>query len=419
ILLKDNIEAKGMATTAGSLALVSNLAADDAPLVRSLRRAGATILGKTNLSEWANFRSEFSSSGWSGVGGQTRNAIDTTRSPCGSSSGSAVAVAVGYVDIAIGTETSGSIVCPASVNGVVGFKPTHGLVSGDGIVPLARTQDTAGPITLTVAQAATTLAYMLAEDHAQHREVHSGLLSLDAVSTLAGARIGIYSPSMGFDPRRDRALGRVLDTLKEHDVTLIDDLSISPYPSYQKDSYSVLLYEFSRDLKSYFQRLDNPSRTLDLPALIRFNELNAAQELAYFDQSIFIKAAELPDTHEDYERKRAATKRAMSVDGLDRLFADHQLDALIGITTGPAWKIDWVNGDAFFGPSMAGPAAVAGNPHITLPLAEVDGLPLGISLIGQRLEDHRLAALAKLVSDAHGTIDWRSRIKSARKARSD
>ncbi|MEO0438765.1 MAG: hypothetical protein AAF098_17860, partial [Pseudomonadota bacterium] len=177
--------------------------------------------------------------------------------------------------------------------------------------------------------------------------------------------------------------------------------------------------EFSRDLKAYFETRNNPSKVLDLSALIRFNQQHAEQELAYFDQSIFLKAAALPDTQADYEQKRAATKKAMSTDGLDRLFAEHRLDALIGITTGPAWKIDWVNGDAFFGPSMAGPAAVAGNPHITLPLAEVDGLPLGISLIGQRQQDHRLAALAKLISDKHGAIDWRARIREELKQESD
>ncbi|MEM8489686.1 MAG: amidase family protein [Pseudomonadota bacterium] len=413
VLLKDNIDVAGMVTTAGSLALAANLSSTDAPLVQQLRGAGAVILGKTNLSEWANFRSEFSSSGWSAAGGQARNAVDPSRSPCGSSSGSAVAVALGYVDITIGTETSGSIVCPASVNGVVGLKPTQGLVAGDGIVPLARTQDTAGPITYTVEQAATTLAVILDPTDSKTRDIRLGLLDLRvSATTLEGLRIGIDARTLEYDPRRDRELAKVIATLEGRGAVVVPGLKLQPYEGYSQDSYDVLLWEFSRDLRAYFSKLSNGASGLDLNKLIEFNEKHAEQELLRFDQSIFLKAQGMTDDAAEYARKRAKTRRAMREDGLDKLFDDHSLDVMLGITTGPAWKIDWTNGDAFFGPSMAGSAAVAGNPHITLPLAEVDGLPLGISLVGKRFEDHRLAAVAKLLSDSHGTIDWRARVKA-------
>ncbi|WP_439106079.1 amidase family protein [Congregibacter sp.] len=401
ILLKDNIETKGQPTTAGSLALADNNTERDAPLVAQLRRAGAVILGKANLSEWANFRSEFSSSGWSGVGGQTRNAHDPARTPCGSSSGSAVAVALGYVDVAIGTETSGSIVCPASINGVVGFKPTHGLVSGEGIVPIASTQDTAGPIANSVSLAARTLAVISAEEAQNSAAIRQGLMSLNAVPNLSGLRIGIFARTQNFDPRRDAELDKTLETLQDEGAVLIPGLDIEPYEGYGDDSYDVLLYEFRRDLNAYLAGLPNALSSMTLESLIAFNEEHAETELKRFDQSIFLKSQNLPDTEKDYRRKRAATQKAMREDGLDKLFAEHKLDAIIGITSSTAWMIDWVNGDAFFGPGMAGQAAVAGNPHITLPLGKVEHLPLGISLVGERWQDHKLAAIAAHLESAH------------------
>lgn len=401
VLLKDNIESKSQPTTAGSLALAKNHTERDAPLVAKLRRAGAVILGKANLSEWANFRSEFSSSGWSGVGGQTRNAHDPARTPCGSSSGSAVAVALGYVDVAIGTETSGSVVCPAAINGVVGFKPTHGLVSGEGIVPIASTQDTAGPIANSVALASRTLAIISDERHESSATISEGLMSLDAVSDLSGLRIGVFARTQNFDPRRDAELETVLDVLRDQGVTLIPELDIEPYEGYGQDSYDVLLYEFRRDLNAYLASLPNALSEMTLASLIDFNEEHAKDELEHFDQSIFLKAQNLPDTQDEYQEKRLATQKAMREDGLDRLFSEHQLDALVGITVGPAWMIDWVNGDAFFGSGMAGQAAVAGNPHITLPLGKIAHLPLGISLVGKRWEDHKLAAIAAQLEKAH------------------
>ena len=400
VLLKDNIESVGLPTTAGSLALANNDTGQDAELVVQLRAEGAVILGKANLSEWANFRSEFSSSGWSGVGGQTRNAVDRARTPCGSSSGSAVAVALGYVDIAIGTETSGSIVCPASVNGVVGFKPTHGLVSGRGIVPLALTQDTAGPIAKSVELASRTLAVIVNPAADSAAQIRAGLLSLDAVPSLRGLRIGIFANTQDFDPRRDAELEKAVALLGKSGAMLVPGLRIEPYEDYRSDSYDVLLWEFRRDLNAYLAALPNALNTMTLAGLIAFNEANAGLELKHFDQSIFLKAQGIEDSEAVYAKKRAATQKAMREDGLDALFAEHQLDALIGITNGPAWMIDWINGDAFSGPGMAGQAAVAGNPHITLPLGEIAGLPLGISLIGERWRDQKLAAIAHLLEQA-------------------
>ena len=395
ILLKDNIESLRLPTTAGSLALADNVTGRDAPLVAALRSEGAVILGKANLSEWANFRSRHSSSGWSAVGGQTRNAVDPARTPCGSSSGSAVAVALAYVDVAIGTETSGSIVCPAAINGVVGFKPTHGLVSGEGIVPIAATQDTAGPIARSVRLAARTLAAMANPAVAEAEAIRAGLLALASVPDLEGLRIGVYANILGYDPRRDAELMRVVSRLREAGATIVEDLRIDRYEGYSDDAYDVLLWEFERDLNAYLAALPNDLNTLTLESLIDFNRQHAARELQRFDQSIFLDAQKLDLSVREYRRKRADTRRAMREDGLDRLFVKHDLDALIGITVGPAWMIDWVNGDAFFGKGMAGPAAVAGNPHITLPLARVEGLPLGISLVGERWQDHRLAAIAQ------------------------
>lgn len=400
IMLKDNIESIGLATTAGSLALAKNNTGRDAALVTALKSEGAVILGKANLSEWANFRSEFSTSGWSGVGGQTRNAHDPTRSPSGSSSGSAVAVALGYVAVAIGTETSGSIVSPAAHNGVVGFKPTHGLVSGAGIVPLALTQDTAGPIARDVTLAARTLAVMTDPSAEAAPAIRRGLIDLDAVTSLEGLRIGVYADSQGFDPRRDANLDRILALLKDAGALLVPGLRITRYEGYGEDAYNVLLWEFRRDLNRYLADLPGEERSLTLDDIIAFNEDNADRELLRFDQSIFLRSQALDMDEATYREVRQRTRRAMREEGLDRLFEEHDLDAIVGITTGPASKIDWINGDAYFGSSMAAPPAVAGNPHITLPLGSVEDLPLGISLIGKRWRDHELAAIAHLLETA-------------------
>jgi amidase len=406
VLVKDNIETRDLPTTAGSLALVGNDTGRDAPLVAQLREAGALILGKTNLSEWANFRSEHSSSGWSGVGGQTRNAVNPARTPCGSSSGSAVAVARGYVPMAVGTETSGSIVCPAAINGVVGFKPTHGRVSGDGIVPLAATQDTAGPIADSVATAAISLAYMLDPQVAGNQDLRAGLLRYDARPGLAGLRIGVLENSRGFDARRDRELAAVLATLRGAGATVIEGLRVDHYEGFNDDAYAVLLYEFRRGIGAYLASVPAALAVRDLGDLVAFNIAHAARELAVFDQSIFLHALALEDDADAYAKRLAAIRTATRDKGLDALFDAADLDAIIGVTSSVAWLIDPVNGDAFFGPGMANDAAIAGNPHITLPLAAVAGLPLGISLVGERGADHHLARIAYRLEQAHPRPDY-------------
>ncbi|MHA7815815.1 MAG: amidase family protein [Pseudohaliea sp.] len=401
VLLKDNIESRELPTTAGSLALAENRTGRDAPLVAQLRAAGAIVLGKTNLSEWANFRSYHSVSGWSAVGGQTVNAVDPRRSPCGSSSGSAVAVALGYVDIAIGTETSGSIVCPAAANGVVGVKPTHGLVAGAGIVPIAASQDTAGPITRDVALAARTLAAMLDPEAPGAAAVAAGLADVAGLADLGGVRIGVFANTTGYAAERDRELDAVLARARADGATVIPGLAIERYEGFRDDALAVLLYEFRRDLAAYLAGLPNAFAALTLEDLIAFNAGHPGRELRYFGQEIFLAARDLELDATGYETTRTRLRRLARQEGLDRLFAEAELDVLIGITEGPAWMIDPVNGDAFFGESMASLPAIAGNPHVTLPLGTVDGLPLGISLVGRRGEDHELLRIAHRLEALH------------------
>lgn len=393
ILIKDNIETREWPTTAGSLALAANLTGRDADHVARLRSAGALIVGKTNLSEWANFRAERSISGWSAVGGQTGNAHDTARSPCGSSSGSAVAVALGYVPAAIGSETNGSIVCPASVNGVVGFKPTHGLVSGEGIVPIAATQDTAGPFANNVADAAAVLAEMIAEPE-RHAELVEGLRNPERDS-LTSVRIGVIASSLGYDRRRDDLILTAMAHYRKLGVDFIEGLHLEHYDGFRKDTFDVLLYEFKRELNRYLAGLPGEANELTLEKLIEFNERHAAEELRFFNQDIFIQSQELALSEEGYRRKLEAIRAATRDHGLDLLFTEHKLDALIGITGGPAWMIDSINGDTFFGPSLSTYPAIAGNPHITVPMGDIRGMPVGLSLVGRRFEDHNLAAIAR------------------------
>lgn len=398
ILLKDNIDLKGMATTAGSLALRNNFPARDAELVAQLKSDGAIMLGKANLSEWANFRSEKSSSGWSAVGGQTHNAYDETRSPCGSSAGSGVAVALGYVKVAIGTETNGSIVCPASANGVVGFKPTHGLVSGDGIVPLALTQDTAGPIADSIDNAALVLASMIDPKAKSAQEIRQGLRGYKNGKSLTGLKIGILSSTKGFDVRRDALLDAAITKLKEAGVEVIEDLALDAPDGFWGESYQVLQHEFKHDLNDYFkareyQDKDNSLRSMTLEQLITFNSENADTELKHFDQDIFDKSHALELSTDDYQAMLARIKKATREDGLDKLYKEHNLAGMIGITVGPAWKIDHINGDSFFGPGSSSFPAIGGHPHITVPGGKIAGMPVGLSFIGKRYADHELAQL--------------------------
>jgi len=393
ILIKDNIDLVGMPTTAGSLALLKNYPAEDAPLVAQIKQSGGLVFGKTNLSEWANFRSERSSSGWSAVGGQTKNAIDPTRSPCGSSSGSGVAVALGYVKVAIGTETNGSIVCPATINGVVGFKPTQGIVSGAGIVPLASSQDTAGPIANTIENAALVLSTMVTPGVENHDNLVVGLRDLTTAEELKGKRIGVLASTLGFDPRRDAILNTAIDKLRAAGVTVLDDISFAGYDEFGSESYQLLQYEFRRDLNAYFAGRSNKLSSMTLEKLIEFNKQNASTELKHFDQNIFEGSQAIELSEKEFEAIFRRIKKATRKNGLDKAFTEDKLDAIIGITTGPAWLIDHINGDSFFGPGMSTYPAIAGNPHVTVPGGKIAGLPVGVSFVGERYKDHVLAQL--------------------------
>lgn len=394
ILVKDNIDTMGLATTAGSLALLNNYPTSDAPSIAQIKQAGGIVLGKTNLSEWANFRSEKSSSGWSAVGGQTRNAHNINRSPCGSSSGSAVAVALGYVNVAIGTETHGSIICPAASNGVVGFKPTQGIVSGSGIVPLASSQDTAGPIANNIENASLVLAAMISPSVDDYQELTSGLIKLvqNGVA-LKGLRIAIQSSTLQYDPRRDALFKKAVEKLKKAGVVIVENIELKPYDGFWDENYHLLQYEFRRDLNTYFLTRDNGLNEMTLEKLIQFNKKNAEQELQHFDQSIFHLSQEIDLSEKEYQAIRNRGHKATRKEGLDAAFKKHKLDAIIGITGGPAWMIDHINGDSFFGPGMAGYPAIGGHPHITIPSGKVAGMPVGISFIGKRFADHKLAEI--------------------------
>ena len=387
VMVKDNMETADMPTTAGSLALADLRTGRDAPVVSRLRDAGAVLVGKTNLSEWANFRSERSSSGWSGVGGQTRNAVDPSRTPCGSSSGSGVAVALGYVPLAIGTETNGSIVCPAAINGIVGFKPTIGAVPQDGIVPIAHTQDTAGPMARTVADAALGYAVISATPGASTVEqVLEG--------SLVGMRLGIARSALGYHEGVDALFEQALIDLEAAGAILVDDIQLEMHDGFGKDSYDVLLYEFRTDLDAWFDSLDADAPVAGLDALIEFNRAEADTSMPYFRQEIFEKAAAMgPLTDEAYRDALARIRETTRDDGVERAFQAHNLDALIAPTEGPAWSIDLVNGDHFLG-GFSTFAAVGGYPHATVPMGTLHGLPVGMSFVGLRNADIRVLALA-------------------------
>jgi amidase len=402
VLLKDNIEsADPMATTAGSLALAGNVTGRDAGLVSRLREAGAVILGKTNLSEWANFRSEQSSSGWSGVGGQTRNPYDPTRSPCGSSSGSGVAVAAGFAPVAIGTETNGSVVCPSTSNGLVGIKPTVGLVSRFGVVPISHTQDTAGPMARTVTDAVVTFEAMIGVDE---RDPATRIAQEAASWSLAdhlgpdglkGKRIGVMRSNTGFHDKVDALFERALADLEAAGATLVEDLEFESPDGLGQAAYDVLLYEFKHDLNAYLAGLPGTDRlpATTLEELIAFNDLHADAEMPWFGQEIFLKSQAKGTLDEEAYLEALQLTVDSSRSGIDTLLTEHDLDALVAPTGSAAWTIDLVNGDHFLGGSSSFPAR-AGYPNITVPMGMVHGLPVGISFIGTRLSEPTLIEIA-------------------------
>jgi amidase len=401
VLIKDNIDtADRMLTTAGSLALVTAKPRQDAFIVERLREAGAVIIGKTNLSEWANFRSTHSSSGWSGRGGQTHNPYALDRNPCGSSSGSGAAVSANLCIAAVGTETDGSIVCPAGTCGIVGIKPTLGLVSRSGIIPIAHSQDTAGPMARTVADAAVLLNVLMGFDARDPTTRDGGKLSqtdftklLDA-NGLKGARIGVARKFFGFNDQVDKLMADALDVLKRQGATIVDPADLPTHGKFDAAEFDVLLYEFKADLNKYLASLAPGDHPRTLKALIEFNEKNREKEMPYFGQEIFIKAeAKGPLTDAAYLKALRTSKTLSKAQGIDAVMIKHKLDAIVAPTGGPAWTTDLVNGDHFTGGSST-PAAVAGYPNVQVPAGYVYGLPVGISFYGRAFTEAKLIRFA-------------------------
>jgi amidase len=410
VLIKDNVETSDhMMSTAGSLALTGWYAPKDAPLVERLRAAGAVILGKTNLSEWANFRSTHSLSGWSGRGGQCRNPYATDRTPSGSSSGSAVAVSANLCAIAVGTETDGSIVSPASINGIVGLKPTVGLVSRRGIAPISHSQDTAGPLTRSVRDAAVMLGIMAGLDSADTASVAVG----DRFQTdyaryvdpkgLAGARLGIARKFFADNAPVNGFLDTCIATLKAAGAVIVDPADLPMHGSTAAPEQEVMLYEFKADLNAYLKRLPPTFPVRSLAALIRFNEAHRDTEMPLFDQELLRQAqAKGPLTEKAYKDARAACLKATRSNGIDAVLAEHKLDAMVTLTSGPAWLIDTVNGDSDTG-GCSSPAAIAGYPHITVPAGLFRGLPIGLSFFGAAFSEPTLIKLGSgFEAVAHG-----------------
>ncbi len=400
ILIKDNIEtADPMPTTAGSLALKENLTGRDAPLVARLRAAGAIILGKTNLSEWANIRSNRSISGWSAVGGQARNPYALDRSPCGSSSGSGVAVAASLSAAAIGTETDGSVTCPAAVNGLVGLKPTVGLISRTHVAPISHTQDTPGPMTRDVRDAALLLGVMAGADPADPATAEADAHTTDYLAglqpdALKGVRIGVMRFAAGFHPQTDQVFEQALAALKAAGAVLVE-IDKSPIgPDLSKNERIVLMTELKADLNAYLATTKPeqvPSRTL--ADLIAFNKAHADVEMPLFGQETFEVAEQTQGlTDPAYLTAKADAHRAAGPDGIDALLKANQVSALVAPTMGPPGLIDPVLKDRFVGGGVGGPPAVAGYPHLTVPMGQVAGLPVGLSFVGPAWSDARLLA---------------------------
>ncbi len=398
VLLKDNIDTHDkMSTTAGSKALAGSKPLQDSWVAAKLREAGAVILGKTNLSEWANFRSKISSSGWSGLGGQTKNPYKLDRNPCGSSSGSGVAVAASLSTLAIGTETNGSIVCPSNNNGVVGLKPTVGLISRSGIIPISFTQDSAGPMGRTVEDVAICLGALTGVDQGDAKSINSENHFLTDYTAylkkdgLQGKRIGIYKPFADFHPRVSPVFHQAIEDMKAAGAKLIEIEEVMPEKVYD-ESYQIMLYEFKDGLNTYFTSLGDAAPIKNLNELIAFNEQDKTEST--FDQKILIEAAEKADLDsKDYQDKLAKMLLNTQKDGMDKVMQENELDAFIAPTASPAWKTDLTNGDLYLGGSSS-LSAMAGYPIISVPMGMVDGLPVGISIWGKAWSEGILFEIA-------------------------
>ena len=399
VVLKDNIDTHDkMATTAGSRALMNSYPLRDSYVAIKLREAGAVIIGKANLSEWANFRGQLSTSGWSGLGGQTKNPYILSRNPCGSSSGSAVAVSANLTVLAIGTETNGSIVCPSHSNGIVGIKPTVGLVSRAGIIPISFTQDTPGPMARTVRDAAICLGLLVGIDSSDEKTFASGgkyysdytqFLKEDG---LKGKRIGLFKGPLGINYKVDTLMYRAVDFLKSNGAEIIEIDEITQ-GYVDENSYMIMLYEYKDGLNKYFRSLGQNAPVKSVEELIAFNESDSV-ELRYFDQEYLNRAQEKGDLNsEEYKSALAKVLKGSRAEGIDRVMNENNLDAIVAPTGGPAWMTDLINGDSFHLGSSS-PAAQAGYPNITVPMGFIDGLPVGISFFGRAWSEPLLLEIA-------------------------
>jgi amidase len=403
VLIKDNIDtADHMHTSAGSFALAAHVAAKDSWVAERLRAAGAVIIGKTNLSEWANFRSTHSSSGWSGRGGQTRNPYALDRSPSGSSSGSGAGTAANCCAVAVGTETDGSVTSPSAASALVGIKPTVGLISRAGIIPIAHSQDTAGPMARTVRDAAILLGALTGVDPRDSATRASAghsqsdyRASLDK-DGLRGARLGVARKRYtGYSPETDKVFATALDLMRQHGATIVDPADIETAGKTDDSEFELLLYEFKADLNAYLAGVEPSIGIKTLADVMAFNTKNASRELRYFGQEIMEQADKKgPLTEKKYLADLANNRRLMGAQGIDATVAKYKLDAIVAPTQGPAWLIDLVNGDAGGGGSFTAPAAVAGYPHVTVPMGQVRGLPVGVSFVGRAWSEATLLKLA-------------------------
>jgi len=399
VILKDNIDTHDkMATTAGSRALRNSFPLKDSFLAKRLREAGAIIIGKSNLSEWANFRGQLSTSGWSGAGGQTRNPYDTSRNPCGSSSGSAVAVAANLTMLAIGTETDGSIICPSQTNGIVGIKPTVGLISRSGVIPISFTQDTPGPMARTVRDAAICLGALVGVDSADVKTLAGkGQFQTDYTKFLnkeglKGKRIGLYKVPMGINYKVDTLMNRAVSYLKSQGAEIIEIGEIYDR-KVDKFSFEIMLYEYKDGLNKYFRSLGPKAPVKSVEELIAFNRADSV-ELKYFNQSYLEMAQKKGDiSSPEYKKALAQMLKGSGEQGIDRVMNEHDLDAIVTPAGAPAWKTDLTNGDSFQVGSTSA-AAQAGYPNITVPMGFIDDLPVGISFFGRAWSEPVLIEIA-------------------------
>jgi amidase len=411
VLLKDNIETMELPTTAGSLALKDNMTGRDAPIAAQLRAAGAIILGKTNLSEWANFRSESSISGWSGMGGQTRNPHSLDRNPCGSSSGSGAAVAAMFAPLAVGTETNGSVICPSSMNGIVGFKPTVGLLSQELIVPISSTQDTAGPMTRTVDDAAMMLVVMAGGDAGSAEAERAQVLHSDYLQArdqgLNGVRVGVLRFAQGNMEELKSQFDAALEVLEAQGAVLVDIEEFEIPETMGESEYLVLKTEFKATLNAYLANTAPAVTARSLDELIAFNNMHAGRELVLFDQSILEASALTEDLDgPEYQAALSSILEATRANGIDALLQSHDLDVLVAPANPPAFLIDAVFTDQYPGDRVGagGPAAIAGYPSLTVPMGQVRGLPVGLGIIGTAWNDAQVLAAGHAYEQASNQI---------------